>query len=80
LLDWTKAPDDFHRLDAMEALAKIGDERALPIAQAMLREDRKPVRREASGHGMTTSIHTIRVLVQKSLKESPNRALRKMVQ
>lgn len=79
LLDWTKAPDDFHRLDAMEALAKIGDERAVPIAQAMLREDREPVRREASGHEMTTSIHTIRVLVQKSLKESPNQALRKLV-
>ena len=77
LLDWTRAADDFHRLDAMEALAKIGDERAVPIAQVMLREDREPVRRNASG--LETSIHTIRVLVQKSLKESPNRALRKLV-
>jgi HEAT repeat protein len=53
LLGWTEAPDDFHRLDAIEALAKIGDERAVSVAQAMLREDRRPVRRRASG-GMSS--------------------------
>jgi hypothetical protein len=74
LLGWAEAPDDFHRLDAIEALARIGDERAVPIAQAMLREDRPPVRRHASG--AMSSVCTIRDLARKSLRESPNRALR----
>jgi hypothetical protein len=76
LLEWTRSADDFHRLDAIEALAKIGDERALPIAQAMLLENRPPVRRDASGG--TSSIYTIRDLVRKSLQESPKRALRQL--
>jgi hypothetical protein len=78
LLDWTKAPDDFHRLDAIEALAKIGDERAVPIAKAMLREDRKPIRRDANGFTKQSSVDTISTIVRQSLKESPNRVLRKL--
>jgi HEAT repeat protein len=78
LLDWARSPDDFHRLDAIEALARIGDERAVPIAKALLREDRKPVRRNADGR--ISSIHTIHDLVRKSLKESPNRALRALAE
>lgn len=77
LLKWAESDDDFHRLDAIAALAKIGDERTIPIAQAMLREERKPVRQSPNG-GFLSNGHTITTLVQQSLKESPNPALRKL--
>jgi HEAT repeat protein len=78
LLKWAESEDDFHRLEAIEALAKIGDERAAPIVQTMLQEDRPPVRRDAHGFMSQSSVHTIRDLVRKSLRESPNRTLRKL--
>jgi HEAT repeat protein len=80
LLQWATANDDFHRLDAIEALAKIGDERAAPIAQAMLAEDRQPIRRNESGLTAQSSVNTIRDLVKKALKASPNPVLRRLAQ
>lgn len=72
LLNWAQRGDDFNRLAAMEALAKIGDERAIPLAQRMLREERPPMRKkEKSTHGQT-----IAALVRASLEQSPNPRLR----
>jgi HEAT repeat protein len=80
LLEWAENEDDFHRLDAMEALAKIGDDRAITIARAMLQEHRSPQRSNSDGgFGGMSSIHTIATLVRKSLKESPNVHLRNLV-
>jgi len=78
LLDRARSGDDFHRVEAIEALAKIGDERAVPIAKAMLEEHRPPVRRDANGFTRQSSVHSISELVRKSLKESPNQALRRL--
>jgi HEAT repeat protein len=80
LLAWAESPDDFHRLDAIEALAKIGDDRAVPIAKAMLLEDRKPVRRDARGFPKQSSVHSIGTLVRKGLRESPNPSLRALAE
>jgi HEAT repeats/SMI1 / KNR4 family (SUKH-1) len=80
LLEWAENEDDFHRLDAIEALSKIGDERVITIARAMLQESRSPQRSNIDGEfGGMSSIHTIATLVGKSLKESPNLALRNLV-
>lgn len=76
LLKWAKSADDFHCLDAVDALARIGDEQVVPIAKRLLLQDRPPVRRSETGS--MSSVHTIRDLVRKSLRESPNRALRKL--
>ena len=76
LLKWAECADDFNRLEAMDALAKIGDERAVPIAQAMLREKRPPVRSDASG--FKTHVRTISELVLTSLRQSPNPSFREL--
>jgi HEAT repeat protein len=78
LLEWTRSPDDFHRLEAIEALARIGDDRAIPVAQAMLREDRPPVRHDAHGLMRQSHVQTIGQLVRKSLGESSSPAIRKL--
>ncbi len=44
--------------------------------KAMLTEDRPPVRRDECGLLRQSHVHTISHLVQESLNESPNRALR----
>jgi len=76
LLEWSESEDDFHRLDAIEALVKIGDERALPQIVAMLGEHRRPERLDPHGFGGMSNSNTISSLVRKSLKESPNPAFR----
>jgi HEAT repeat protein len=78
LLEHARSKDDFHRLAAIEALSAIGDERAVPIAVAMLCEQLPPVRRDANGFPGQTSAYRISDLVRKALKESPNRALRRL--
>jgi HEAT repeat protein len=77
LLKWAKANDDFHRLDALEGLCRIGDERAAEVARAMLQEKRKPVRRDARGIASMTHSDTIQTLVQRMLRDSPSRTLRR---
>jgi HEAT repeat protein len=74
LLEWAQHEDDFYRLEAIAALAKIGDDRAIPIVRAMLQEDRRAERRECGGGSISGD--TIGTLVRNSLKESPNPALR----
>jgi len=76
LLEWCRSSDDFHRLEALESLAKIGDERAIPAAREMLRENRCP--RRTLEHGSQTHIHSISHLARQSLAASPNPALRKL--
>lgn len=76
LLEGATDPDDFHRLAAVQALAKIGDERAVPVLMTMLQENRRPERLDE--HGSVTNVRTIRELVQESLARSPNRALREL--
>ena len=76
LLEWCQSADDFHRLDALEALAKIGDERAIPPAKAMLRETRYP--RRVLDYSSQSSIHSISHLARQSLAASPNAALRRL--
>jgi HEAT repeat protein len=78
LLEWAKSEDDFYRLDAIESLVKIGDERAIPIVKSMLLERRNPVRLGPHGLRQMSSVHTIRDLVRQSLKQSPSRALRRL--
>jgi HEAT repeat protein len=78
LLEHARSKDDFHRLVAIEALSAIGDERAVPIAAAMLRENQPPVRRDANGFPGQTSAYRISELVRKALKGSPNRKLRRL--
>ena len=70
LLDILASGDDFEQLDAVAALAKLGDERLVPIAEKMLQMHREP---KAPGRGHTL---TIAELVRKSLLESPNPKLR----
>ncbi len=76
LLRWATADDDFHRLHALEALAKLGDGRAVAVAEAMLRETRQPERKDA--FGMSTHIDSIATLARKALKTSPNPKLRRL--
>jgi HEAT repeat protein len=78
LLQWVGSDDDFHRLDAIRALIAIGDLRALEVVKRMLAEDRPPYRRLPYSH--TTNIHTIRVLVQKMLCESPHPPFQNLAQ
>lgn len=77
LLEWANSTDDFHRLNSIKALAQIGDERATPIAQAMLQEERQAFRKTSPGGSMSTT-DTISELVRKSLQESPNFTLRQL--
>lgn len=78
LLEQAQSGDDFHRLAAIEALAKIGDARAVPIAEAMLQEHRPPVRRDSQGFLSQSSVHRISDLVRQALKGSPNSRLRSL--
>ena len=79
LMRWVHANDDFHRLAAVESLCKLGDMNVVPIAQAMLKENRKPVRLDETGFPRMSSMKSIARLVEKSLRSSPNRKLRKLV-
>jgi HEAT repeat protein len=79
LLGLAEHGDDFHRLDALGALAKLGDERAIPIARAMLTETRKPVRRDASGFTSQTAVDTIGDLAARALRDSSSKRLRDLV-
>jgi HEAT repeat protein len=76
LLEWAKSEDDFHRLAAVESLAKLGDVRAVAVIQPMLSDTRKPVRR--GSRGMMTNIHPINELVRRALQTSPGEQLRQL--
>jgi HEAT repeat protein len=78
LLERARSSDDFHRLDAIEALARIGDERALPIAEAMLQEHHRPVSRRRGGPVSPRSVHNMSDVVRKALRGPPNSKLREL--
>lgn len=78
LLAWTGADDDFHRLDAVDGLCKLGDDRVAPTARELLKEKRSPERRDAMGLLRQSHAKSIDRLVTVSLKSSPNRTLRKL--
>ena len=78
LLAWADAEDDFHRLDAVDGLCKLGDERVGPVAGKMLGKNRSPERRDELGLPCMSHMKTIRQLVKESLKSSPNRTLRNL--
>jgi HEAT repeat protein len=68
LLKFARAGDDFHRLNALESLIRIGDGRAMEIAAGMLEEKRKPVRRDANGFAGRSHVDTIETLVSRMLR------------
>ena len=74
LLNWTISDDDFHRLDAIEGLCRLGDERVASVASQMLQVNRPPERFTSSGG--QSHVDSIATLVAKSLSESPSRAFR----
>ncbi|QDU00362.1 putative lyase [Gimesia chilikensis] len=78
LLNWTEKGDDDARLDAVDGLCKLGDERVIPVARQMLQETRSPVSYDANGRPCGGNINSIGYLVDQSLQESPNKALRKL--
>lgn len=80
LLEWAQSTDDFNRLDAVAALARMGEDCVLPIAEAMTLELRKPIRNQPDGSGWMSSIHSISSLVRDSLKQSPSPALRALAE
>lgn len=76
LLAWTSSTDDFHRLDAVDGLCKLGDTMVAPVAEAMLQESRPP--RRVDEDGCLSMIASISTLVAKSLRESPSTVLRRI--
>jgi hypothetical protein len=66
LARWAITEDDFHRLNALEGLLRLNDERARKLADAMLREDRRPLRRDATGH--RSHVDTISTLTSRMLR------------
>lgn len=79
LLLWTEHPDDdFYRINAVGAIARIGNERVIPIAQKMLQEERCPERKDSRGFGSASSIHSIKKLVKEELQKSPNENIRSL--
>jgi HEAT repeat protein len=78
LLKWAAKEDDFHSLRAIEALARIGDERTLPIIKARLQDDRHAQRINPDGSAGMSSTYTFSELIRIGLKESRNPAFRKL--
>ena len=79
LLLWTTHPeDDFYRINAVGAIAQIGDEQVIPIAQKMLHEEKCPERKDMRGFTSVSSIHPIKKLVKDQLQKSPNENIRSL--
>jgi HEAT repeat protein len=78
LLKWAEREDALHSMRAIEALAKIGDERALPIIKDRLQDDRHPQRTNPDGSAGISSAYTFSELIRIKLKESRNPAFRKL--
>lgn len=78
LLKWTESDDDFHRLEAINSLCKLGDARVGPVAQSLLSETRSPRRVDAAGFSSMSHVKSIGQLVRESLRASPNRKLKRL--
>jgi HEAT repeat protein len=74
LLRLARFSDDFLRLDAIGALAKLGDERVIEMAEPLLGEQRKPERKDADGFTVHSS--SVGELVRKALAGSPAKRIR----
>lgn len=74
LLRWLDADDDFHVLDALEGLARLGDERCVPRVRQLLAEARKPLRRH--DNGSLSHIKPIGELTRERLRGATSRVLR----
>lgn len=74
LLEEARGADDYHRIAVVGALARLGDDRVIPLAQAMLGEHRSPVRKRTNGS--MSNVSTIAMLVRTHLEKSPSAALR----
>ncbi|HWB75360.1 MAG TPA: HEAT repeat domain-containing protein [Nannocystaceae bacterium] len=74
LLADAEGADDYHRLAVVGALARLGDERVVPLATAMLAEHHHPVRKHANGS--RTHMSTVAMLVRDQLAKSPSATLR----
>jgi HEAT repeat protein len=66
LARWAISEDDFHRLKALEGLLRLNDERARKLADAMLREHRRPLRRDTTGH--QSHVDTISTVTSRMLR------------
>mgnify|MGYP003623573879 FL=1 len=70
LILWTGHPeDDFYRINAVGAIALIGDECVIPIAQKMLQEEKCPERKNRMGLTSVSSIHSVKKLVKGELQK-----------
>lgn len=74
LLEEARGADDYHRIAVVGALARLGDERVIPLATAMLGEHRSPVRKRTNGS--MSNVSTIAMLVRTHLEKSPSATLR----
>ncbi|QGJ69370.1 Hypothetical protein PBC10988_10440 [Planctomycetales bacterium 10988] len=80
LLRWaTTKGDDSYRLEAVEALCKLGEERAIKIAIEMLKEEDPPARLDSNGNSSILQPLPMRKFVAKYLSKSPNEKLRNLV-
>ena len=77
LLEWSTSADDFHRLDAVNSLARLGELAAVPVITSMLQEHRSPVRRSEGGE--ISNVKTISALVRESIARSPNADFRRRI-
>ncbi|WP_339731083.1 HEAT repeat domain-containing protein [uncultured Gimesia sp.] len=78
LLLWAVKEDDYFRLDAVDALCSLGDERVAPIAKKMLQETKPPIRVDSNGFTTMMQFHSISHLVDRSLRSSPSKVLQKL--
>lgn len=78
LLEWAEKGDDYQQLAAIDSLCQLGDERVIPLARRLLDETRSPVRMDDAGYQMMSGVRSMRSLVMKSLRSSPNPTLRRL--
>lgn len=73
---WALHCDDFHRLNALQALITLADAEAAQIAATLLTQNRCPTRTGPGGMSAMSHIKTIPELVREMLRKAPDRALR----
>ncbi|WP_278465246.1 HEAT repeat domain-containing protein [Gimesia maris] len=78
LLEWAEKGDDFERMESVEGLSQLGDERVIPVAKKMLQETKRPVQFDASGFSRRGNLRSIGELVDEILSKSTSRAIRRL--
>ena len=79
LLRFFEHGDDYQRLDSLKALARLGEERAIPLARKMLQEKRSP-KRTVDHNVVQSNVDTIATLARAALRASPSEALRRIAE